>query len=102
MKYQEYEKMIKDIIAKPDTAMADIGGVLESLKTDLEGAESLTSENAALKDRIRDLQDTNAKLFLGVTGKGSEDDDKEDEFEDLEGADALNAFAKKIVDMKEE
>lgn len=101
MTYQEYEKNIKEIISKPDTAMVDIGAVLESLKTDLEGAVSLTSENEALKDRIRDLQDTNAKLFLGVTGKETKENDTDDEFEDLEGAEALEAFAKKIVNKKE-
>ena len=96
MTYEEYEKNIKTIISKPDTAMADIGTILETLKTDLQGAVSLTEENAALKDRIRDLQDTNARLFLGVTKKTEDGQDDQDE-EELTGADAINAFVDKLT-----
>lgn len=96
MEYNEYDKKIREIISKPDTAMAEIGGILESLKADLEGAHSVAEENAALKERVRDLQDTNARLFLGQTSKPSEDKD-EPEDDDLEGAEALNAFVEKMT-----
>ena len=75
MKYQEYADKINGILAKPDTALAEIGPVLESLKSDLETLESSQIEVAALNDRIRDLQDTNIKLFLSQSGTGTPDED---------------------------
>lgn len=95
MTYDEYDVKIKEILSNPDTAQANISGVMDTLKSDLETATSLIAENEKLKDRIRDLQDTNAKLFLGTTSKSSESGaDDEDE---LTGADALNHFVDKIM-----
>lgn len=95
MTFEEYDAKIKDVLTNPDTAQANIMGVMESLKGDLETATSLAVENEKLKDRIRDLQDTNAKLFLGTTSKSSES--ASDDGEDLTGVDALNHFVDTIM-----
>lgn len=95
MTFEEYDAKIKDVLTNPDTAQANIMGVMESLKGDLETATSLAAENEKLKDRIRDLQDTNAKLFLGTTSKSSES--ASDDADDLTGADALNHFVDTIM-----
>lgn len=95
MTYEEYDVKIKDVLSNPDTAQANILGVMDALKGDLENAASLVAENEKLKDRIRDLQDTNAKLFLGTTSKSSEP--ASDDGDDLTGADALNHFVDTIM-----
>ena len=95
MTFQEYDTKIREIISKPDTAMADILPVLDSLKVDLEGLNSVTEENAALKNRVRDLQDANARLFLGATSKPA-DEGANDDDDELEGVDALNDFVNKL------
>ena len=102
MKYEDYEKNIKEIIAKPDTAMAEIGKVLEELKTDLTTFQTITEEHAAMQTRIEALQETNARLFLGVTGKSEESNGSDaDDDDDLEGADAIDAFVAKMTQEKE-
>lgn len=97
MKYEEYEKTIKEIIAKPDTAMAEIGKVLEELKSDLTTFQTITEEHAAMQTRIKDLQETNARLFLGVTKSPDKEDVQEADDDDLEGADAIDAFVAKMT-----
>lgn len=73
MTYDEYKTGFDKILASPDTAMVEIAPLLDSLKTDLETLESVQGEVEALNGRIRDLQDTNIKLFLSQGGKGSDD-----------------------------
>ena len=75
MTYDEYKKGFDKILASPDTAMVEIAPLLDQLKTDLETLESVQGEVETLNGRIRDLQDTNIKLFLSQGGKGSDDVD---------------------------
>ena len=78
MKYEEYEQRINSALANADTAPTEFVNILSELKTDLTAKDSLETEKADLENRVRDLQDTNMKLYLSVTG-GSEDDEEEDE-----------------------
>ena len=79
MTYDEYKKGFDKILANPDTALTKISPILEALKTDLDTLESTQGEVEALNGRIRDLQDTNIKLFLSQGGKGKDDEDEIDE-----------------------
>lgn len=76
MNYEEYETTIRTILSKPDTALTEITPVLQELKTDLETYESTKAEVENLNNRVRDLQDTNIKLFLSQGG-GTKSEDKE-------------------------
>ena len=78
MKYEEYEQRINSALANADTAPTEFVNILSELKTDLTAKDSLETEKADLENRVRDLQDTNMKLYLSVTG-GSADDEEEDE-----------------------
>ena len=71
MKFDEYKVAIDGLLLKPDTALAEIGGVYEKLKADLTTLDSLTTENIGLKEKIKELQDTNIKLYMsqGVEAK---------------------------------
>ena len=80
MTYNEYVEAINKVLAEPDTALVNIQTVTDELKTDLETFATVTAENEKLNQRIRDLQDTNMKLFLQAGGQAEQhDDDEEDE-----------------------
>ena len=78
MKYEEYEQRINNALANADTAPTEFVSILSELKTDLTAKDTLETEKTELETRVRDLQDTNMKLYLSVTG-GSADDEEEDE-----------------------
>lgn len=92
MTYGEFEKKILEILEKPDTALATIKPLLDEVKTDYEQIITLTDAKEKSDARIRDLQDTNMKLFLMQTGKVNREDDEEE----LEGQAATDAFIAKI------
>lgn len=94
MTYDELEKKITEVLQQPDSALVNIMPVLKEIKADYESLVSLTSKVEQQDNRIRDLQDTNMKLFLNQTGQVK---DKEDEDEDdVEGPDAIDAFVNKL------
>lgn len=94
MTYEELEKKVTEVLQQPDSALVNIMPVLKEIKADYESLVSLTSKVEQQDNRIRDLQDTNMKLFLNQTGQVK---DKEDEDEDdVEGPDAIDAFVNKL------
>ena len=76
MKYEDYENIAKGLTTEnaPDV----VKQLLENIKADTESIEALTKSNEEKDTKIRDLQDTNIKLFLSQTGKAN-DDAKDDE-----------------------
>lgn len=64
MKYEEYEQKLSECVKNPDSAALAIQDILKELKTDCETMASLEAGIAEKDGRIRDLQDTNMKLFL--------------------------------------
>lgn len=93
MTYDELEKKLTTILQQPDSALANVAPLLKDIKADYESIISLTSKVEAQDTRIRDLQDTNMKLFLAQTGQVS---DKEEDEDDVEGPDAIDAFVNKL------
>lgn len=93
MTYDEYEKRINGALANPDTAPTEIVNILSELKTDLTAKETLENEKTNLETRVRDLQDTNMKLYLSVTGS-SNDDEPDDE--PAEGNAVVDEFLEKV------
>ena len=96
MTYSEYENRIKEVLSKPDTALTEIQGVLDELKKDITTLETLTVTNTEQEKRIKDLQDTNMKLFLS-TGKEI-DDNNNDPDEPAEGEAVFKEFTDKIME----
>lgn len=94
MTYQELEKKITDVLQQPDSALVAIVPVLDEIKKDYETMVSLTDKVTKQDTRIRDLQDTNMKLFLSQTGQAPKSDEEEED--ELEGAEAIDAFVAKI------
>lgn len=71
MKYEDYENIAKGLTTEnaPDV----VKQLLENIKADTESIEALTKSNEEKDTKIRDLQDTNIKLFLSQTGKANDD-----------------------------
>ena len=82
MTYEQYEERINNALANADTAPTEFVSILSELKTDLTAKDTLETEKTELETRVRDLQDTNMKLYLSVTGNS---DEEEDEDEPAEG-----------------
>lgn len=94
MKYEELKKKITEVLQQPDSALVAIQPILEEIKADYETMLSLTDKVNQQDTRIRDLQDTNMKLFLSQTGQIN--DKETDDDEDIEGPDAIDSFINKL------
>lgn len=90
MTYDELQKKVTAVLQQPDSALVAIQPILEEIKADYETMVSLTDKVTKQDTRIRDLQDTNMKLFLAQTGQAPDAGKEEDE--ELEGPDAIDAF----------
>ena len=91
MKYEDYESRLTGLITQPESAPIAVQSILEDLKSDAATMESMASELSEKDEKIRQLQDTNTRLFLQVTGTDSSDE-KPEEWSDLTGDEALEAF----------
>lgn len=91
MKYEDYESKLTGVVSNPDSAPIAVQEILKDLKSDAATMESMAAEISEKDAKIRELQDTNTKLFLQVTGTDSSDDKPED-WSELEGEEALEAF----------
>jgi len=79
MKFEEFKAELTEIVSNPDTALAKIGEFIDKVKIDYEALTSTTEGLEKAEARIRDLQDTNQKLFLKQTGNVTPDDDEKEE-----------------------
>lgn len=64
MLYDDYEKRVTALVSNPDQAPITAQEILSEIKTDTEKIASLEASIAEKDARIRDLQDTNMRLFL--------------------------------------
>jgi hypothetical protein len=79
MTFEEVEKGLAELLKNPDTAQAGAKDFLEKIKPDYDTMESLSAKSKEDDKRIRDLQDTNQKLFLSVTGENTEEEEQKNE-----------------------
>lgn len=92
MKAEDYKNLITEMVSHPDSAADTATKLFAMVKEDSEIFETLTTKVSSQAQKIRDLQDTNTKLFLSVTGQHDDDDDAE-KFDSL----SLDAFAKGLL-----
>jgi len=83
MTFDEFKTKLTDIVSKPDTALASIGEFIDEVKIDYEALNSTTEALNKAETRIRDLQDTNQKLFLKQTGQVEPEEDEEKDVDDM-------------------
>ena len=92
MKAEDYKNLITEMVSHPDNAAETATKLIDMVKEDSEIFENLTNKVSSQDQKIRDLQDTNTKLFLSVTGQ-SDDDDDDEKFDNL----SLDEFAKGLL-----
>ena len=85
MKYEDYEGIAKKLTT--ENAPEVMKMMLDSVKEDLAERDALMSVKAEQEAKIKDLQDTNIKLFLSQTGKAEQDEDTETEEEKIDKMD---------------
>jgi len=85
MKYEDYEGIAQKLTT--ENAPEVMKMMLDSVKEDLEERDALMSVKAEQEAKIKDLQDTNIKLFLSQTGKAEQDEDTETEEEKIDKMD---------------
>lgn len=73
MTYEEVKNGIVAAMAKPETMETAMLPILDELKADYEGFESTSQTLEKAQVKIRDLQDTNHKLFLAQVGSPKND-----------------------------
>lgn len=93
MKYEEFKTKLTDIVKDADTALSKLPAFLEEVKTDYEALSGAIEKVTESDKRIRDLQDTNMKLFLAQTGQAAEPDEEPEP----EGMEAVDKFISDIM-----
>lgn len=85
MTYQEYEAALNGIVQNPDTAPTAVQSLLQEIKTDTDALATAINGISERDARIRDLQNTNIKLFMSQSGAPENDPEPEPEmtFEEL-------------------
>ena len=93
MKAEDYKNLITEMVSHPDNAAETATKLIDMVKEDSEIFESLTNKVSSQDQKIRDLQDSNTKLFLSVTGQSDDNDDDEEFFDNM----SFDEFAKGIL-----
>ena len=76
MTYEEYEGIAKTLTT--ENAPEVVKQMLDNIKVDMESMSALVQSKTDLETKVRDLQDTNIKLFLSQTGKADDESSEED------------------------
>lgn len=78
MTFDEAKTRLTDLISDPDTAQEKALSFLGELEKDYTTLKSMSEKSDTDDKRIRELQDTNQKLFLSVTGSPKEEEEEEE------------------------
>ena len=80
----ETRDFINRLATNPDTEMANVTEFLDKLTEVYDTLDSLSQADTVNKSKIRELQDTNIKLFIGQTQHTQVDDEPQEKtIEDL-------------------
>ena len=80
MKIDDYKVLLSELNETEN--MADVlQKILDAITEDTSKLENLETTNNELNEKVRELQDTNMKLFLAQTNKNKEDDPEEEELD---------------------
>lgn len=78
MTIDEVKTRITDLVSNPDKATENAVGLISDLEADYTNLDSMTAKVADQDARIKELQDTNQRLFLSVTGQAKEPEEEEE------------------------
>lgn len=97
MTSEEFKTKITEIASKPDTMQAELPKFIEEVEKDYASFTSAVEKITAQDEKIRNLQDTNTRLFLMQTGASTPEKEEEEE---LQGTEAVDAFVAEIMSDK--
>lgn len=100
MKIEEYTDLINNMVSKPEEAPVIAQQLTDSIKSDLENLSSLESKINEQSDKIKSLQDTNIKLFLGQQSKVVEHDNSSDE-QEIRTPEDVDKFIDQLISKEE-
>lgn len=78
MTYDEVKSRVSGLVSDPDTASESAVALLSDLEKDYTTMDSMTKQHETDEERIRNLQDTNQRLFLSVTGVPEEEPEEKE------------------------
>lgn len=90
MNYAEVKERVTKLVSSPDTAQADALDLLKEFESDYTTMDTLKTRASEDAERIRTLQDTNARLFLGQTSDHEEGNNSG--LDETDGDDYINEF----------
>lgn len=93
MTKSEYTDLINKLVSKPDEAPTLANDLVSNITADLDTLEALKNKSDDQDKKIRDLQDTNIKLFLAQTNKPDEQPDGDED----QKIDTLVDFGKQML-----
>lgn len=93
MKLEEYEALKQTLTA--ENAPVVLEQIFSNLKEDITERDSLAESIASKDAKIKDLQDTNMKLFLSIGKAANDEKEPEDEAKVLE--DTVNNEIEKLL-----
>lgn len=96
MTYDDVKTRITKMVNNPDTAQADALELLKDLEADYTTMDTLRTRAEEDATRIRTLQDTNARLFLGQTTPDAPDDSG-DELDETDGQNFIDNYFDNLV-----
>ena len=99
MKIEDFESRFNNIIQNPDTGLADAPEFLSEVRGDYESANALADKVKELETRVKDLQESNIKLYLAQTGSAPEETDAVDE---NDGDEYVNSVFENLVKESED
>lgn len=76
MKIEDFEKRFNELLSNPDKGIAEAPDFLAEVRGDYETATSLGEKVAELESRVKDLQESNIKLYLATTGEAEDEADE--------------------------
>lgn len=83
MTREEFKTGILEVLKNPDTALVSVEPFIEAFGEQADSLAALTAEKEKSEERIRDLQDTNMKLFLRQTGEPEKEETEEPNVADM-------------------
>lgn len=93
MTYEEFKNQVTNVLANPDSAQTAAMQLLEDVKADFIERDTYKEAIEKAEKRVKDLQDTNQKLFLMATGNKPEQTGEDE----LDGEDAVEDFVSKLM-----
>lgn len=84
MTKEEFRTGIISVLQNPDTALVGIESFIDAFNEQADSLESLTADKAKAEDRIRDLQDTNMKLYLRQVGEPEKEEKDEPNIDEMD------------------